>query len=133
MGRAEECGEVGFEQYWGLPAHGLGLGAVGKGSQAVGQCTGLRGWGGRLWGSVGARGSWCQGGLGAVGLGVVRSWDYGAGVGEKEALWQWVWGVGTWRICPSLAAACRVLGRGRHEYRKDCWPHCWGALNLGGG
>lgn len=67
LGRAEECGEVGFGQCWGFPAQGPGLGAVGKGNQAVGQCTGLRGWGGKLWGW--GKGSWCQGGLWGSGSG----------------------------------------------------------------
>lgn len=49
----------------------------------------------------------------------VRSWECGAGAGEKEALRQRVWGVEHGGSVPvSLATVCRVLGRGRHEYRR---------------
>lgn len=144
LGRVGERGECwgrwvsGCEVWvWGRSARGPGLGAMGKGSQAVEQCTGLRGWGGKPWGSAGAQGGpGARQDCGAVGL----------GMGEELGPWGWSWrkggsmavglGCGEWGCCHTvLATACRVLGRGRHEYRRgrgDCWPHCWAVLNLEG-
>lgn len=112
-----------------------GAGGRGEGEPGCGAVPRTERMGREAVGSTGAWGSWCHGGLGWWVWVWVRSWDCGAGVEEKEILWQWVWGVGTWESAPLSGYSVQGSGEGEtrvQEGRGDCWPHYWDVLNLGG-